>query len=169
MQESKRGGGGWIGWLIFFFLVFGSNFLPPVASWLTQVTGIPISAPMIIVGMIVLSVVWSVASSVITQVLRSRGANESSLPPPPTMAPPSARSAPPPSRPAPPPPTIRLPPPSSAGGLQRPRLKAGEQRLPGPPRFEPIIDPRILTFGIVGMAILGVFFVVVLALSGSLP
>jgi hypothetical protein len=49
------------------------------------------------------------------------------------------------------------------------RLPQGEQRLPGPPRFEPIIDPRILGFGILGLFVFGGFFLVVLLLAGGMP
>lgn len=46
MQQNRRGGGsGWFGWVIFLFLIFGTRFLPPVANWLSQVTGLSITPP----------------------------------------------------------------------------------------------------------------------------
>jgi hypothetical protein len=49
------------------------------------------------------------------------------------------------------------------------RMPSGPAPLPGPPRFEPIIDPRVLAFGIVGLLILGAFVLVALFLAGSMP
>jgi hypothetical protein len=48
-------------------------------------------------------------------------------------------------------------------------LPSGEQGPPGPPRFEPIIDPRILTFGIIGLLAFGGIFLAILFFAGSLP
>ena len=64
---------------------------------------------------------------------------------------------------------IATPPPSGTGSATPVRLPPAEQRLPTPPRFEPIIDPRILTFGIVGLLIFGAIFLAILFLAGSLP
>lgn len=172
MQQNRRSGNGWIGWLIFIVLVFGSRFLPPVAAWLTQVTGLPISTPVLIAVIVGLGVVGSIVGSVLQEVSRNRGANETRLPtglppstPPQTIAPPRPTSTPPRPTSAPPRPTGARP----TGGAQQARVQSGEQRLPGPPRFEPIIDPRVLTFGIIGLVIFGGFFLVALLLSGSLP
>lgn len=160
MQSGR--GNSWIGWLIFIVLIFGGRFLPPVAAWLSQVTGLPITVPTLIIAVIALSVVGSVVSSVARQVGKARGPGDTRLPTTVTMAPPSSPSSPPPA-------SMRPPPPSSAPSLPSPRLPSGEQRLPGPPKFEPIIDPRILTFGILGLLVLGGAFVVLLALGGALP
>lgn len=162
MQQSRRGGNGWIGWLIFIVLVFGSRFLPPVAGWLSQVTGLPISTPLLIGSIVGLGVILTIASSVLQEFNRGRSSNETRLPtglppasPPPTVQPPRSGSA--------------FPPQSSTaqprvGGQPKLKLPTGDQRLPGPPRFEPIIDPRVLTFGIFGLLLFGGFFLAVLLL-----
>jgi hypothetical protein len=169
MGQSSRGGG-WIGWLIFIVVVFGSRFLPPLANWLSQLTGLPITVPMLIGALVVLAVVASVGSSLARQFGKARGAGDTRLPtsmsppqpPRPVRLPPSSTTSrlPQPSRP------VQLPPSSN---LPRSRLSSGEQRLPGPPRYEPIIDPRILAFGIVGLLFLGGFFLLALLLAGSMP
>ncbi|GAB4424940.1 MAG: hypothetical protein OHK0015_04400 [Chloroflexi bacterium OHK40] len=154
MQQSK--GGGWLGWLIFIFLVFGVRFLPPVAAWLSQVTGLTITVPMLIVAVIVGSVVVTIASSIIRQATVGRSRAETRLPTP--TAPP-----------LPPQKSGGQPPSLPRSTMPRPRLPTGEQRLPGPPRFEPIIDPRILSFGILGVVVLGAFFFVALLIAGGIP
>lgn len=170
MQQSGRGNG-WVGWLIFIVLVFGGRFLPPVANWLAQVTGLPITAPALVAGLIGLAVLSSVVGSLARQVGRSRGASETRLPTPMTPVPPPDAAARPSRAPRPvsPPASMRLPPGPTSADMPPPRLPRGEQRLPGPPKFEPIIDPRVLTFGIVGLLALGAFFLVLLALSGAMP
>lgn len=161
MQQNRRGGNGWIGWLIFIVLVFGSRFLPPLATWLSQATGLQVSVPMLIASIIALAVVASVIGSIGQSISRNRRSSETRLPTglppassPPTIAPPRAPSAPP------------VPEPGRSPQLRPP---SAEQRLPGPPRFEPIIDPRVLTFGIIGLVLFGGFFFLVLMIGGSLP
>jgi hypothetical protein len=161
MQKNRRSGNGWIGWLIFIFLVFGSRFLPPVANWLTQVTGLPISTPILVAVLVGLVVVVSIVNSVVQAGSRNSSPNETSLP---TGLPPST-----PQKPMPPSRTPTLPSPSSSGRVPRIRPPSGESRMPGPPRFEPIIDPRILAFGIIGLVIFGGIFIAVFLFSSPLP
>lgn len=164
MQQNRRSGGtGWLGWVIFIVLIFGSRFLPPLANWLSQQTGIPISPGALVATIIGLSVALTIVSSVIGEINRNRPQGDTRLP---TGQPPAGRApvVPPPQPPPQPPTTLRTP------SLPRPsRLPSGEQRLPPPPRFEPIIDPRVLTFGIIGLVVFGGFFLAVLLLSGALP
>jgi len=162
MQRSERGGGGWIGWLIFFLLIFGFRFLPPVANWLTQVTGITITVPMLIIAFTVLAVVASIGSSLARAAGRAGNAGQ---PPgmPPSLPVPPQPSVPPKPASSPWPPT----PPSTS--LPRARLPSGQEQLPKPPRFEPIIDPRILAAGIAGLLILGAVALYVLVVAGALP
>lgn len=161
MGQSSRGSTGWIGWLIFILIVFGSRFLPPLANWLSQVTGLPVTMPMLIGGLVILIVVISLGSSLMRQVDRARSTSDTRLPT--TLSPPSSRA----TRLDAPSRSMQLPPTSS--GLPRPRLPSGEQRLPSPPRYEPIIDPRILAFGIIGLLFLGGFFLLLLLFAGSTP
>ncbi len=164
MQQNRRGGNGWLGWVIFVVLIFGSRFLPPVANWLSQVTGLQISAPMLVAAIVGLGVLSTIFGSIATEVRRNRSDGDTRLPtgqqpvqPPQTLSPPRSSGAPP-ATPAP-----------RASGLPRMRQSSGDQRLPGPPRFEPIIDPRVLTIGIIGLVLFGGFFFVALLLSGALP
>jgi hypothetical protein len=162
MQQSGRG---WLGWLIFIFLIFGSRFLPPVAAWLSQVTGLSIGPQHLIVAVIALSVVGSIIGPGLRRIARARSSGDARLPttlPPPPTPPPATRST---------PPSVNtgLPPSSGPTRLTPPRLPTGEYRLPGPPRFEPIIDPRILSWGILALLGFGAFFLVVLFLMGSTP
>lgn len=152
MQQNRRGRNGWIGWVIFALVIFGPRFLGPVASTLSQATGLPISTGVLLATIIGLGVVGSIVSSIVREVNRGRSSTETRLPTgmPPSMPPPAA-----------PPPTVARPP-STPGGVTPLRLPPGEQRLPGPPRFEPIIDPRILTWGILGLILFGGFFLVAL-------
>jgi hypothetical protein len=158
MQQNRRGSG-WLGWLIFLFLIFGTRFLPPVANWLSQVTGLSITPPLLIAAVVGLGVVVSVVSSIVQTVNQSRSANDTRLP---TGIP----SSPPP--PMNPPPSTRLPPPNMSSGSSVRRSGMGQQQLPDPPRFEPIINPRILAFGVVGLLALGMIFFIALMVLGAI-
>jgi Na+-transporting methylmalonyl-CoA/oxaloacetate decarboxylase gamma subunit len=48
-----------------------------------------------------------------------------------------------------------------------PQMGAPTQ-LPSSPRFEPVINPRILIFGVVGLILFGGIFLVILAMSGAI-
>lgn len=165
MQQNRRGSS-WFGWLIFLFLIFGTRFLPPVANWLSQVTGLSITPPLLIAAVVGLGVVFSVVSSIIQTVNQSRNANDTRLPtgmppsslPPPVSPPPSKRI---------PPPNTRIPPPmSSKSSIGRGGV--GQPQLPPPPRFEPIIDPRILAVGFLGLLVLGTIFFIALMVFGTI-
>lgn len=159
MQQNRRGGSSWIGWLIFIFLVFGSRFLPPIAAWLSQITGLPITTPILIAAVVGLGVIASIVSSVIKESTKPGGPTQPRIP---TGQEPSL-----PPRPFTPPQSSGRPRSVSTSDVTRMRLPTGEQRLPGPPRFEPIIDPRVLTFGIFGLFIVGGLFFLALLLSGA--
>lgn len=171
MVQRKRGNN-WIGWLIFIVLVFGSRLMPPLAAWLSQVTGLAITPPMLIAAVVGLGVLASVLGAVGRGLGQARSSSETRLPtttalPPTLSGAPQRPSAPPrPITPSSPPPAApRMP----STNLPPARLPSGEQRLPGPPRFEPIIDPRILGFGILGLFVFGGFFLVALLLAGAMP
>ncbi|NTU82300.1 MAG: hypothetical protein HGA45_23465 [Chloroflexales bacterium] len=160
MQQNRRGGNSWIGWLIFIFLVFGSRFLPPIAGWLSQATGLPISVPLIIAAVVGLGVVASIVSSVVQEINKNRDTGQNGLP---TGLPPAL-----PPRPAAPPTPPARPPSARIEGTAPMSLPSAEQRLPGPPSFEPIINPRVLTLGIIGLVIIGGFFFLALLIAGAL-
>jgi hypothetical protein len=162
-MQSNRRSGGWIGWVIFFVLIFGSRFLPPVANWLSQVTGIAISPQIMLAVIIGGGVLLSVMGSLIQTVNQGRQSNDSRLPT--TLSPPSAPSSP--SAPMQLPTSTRMPPPMSTDQALK-RLGMSKQDLPPPPGFEPIINPRILTFSIIGLIVLGAFFFLALLVVGSI-
>jgi hypothetical protein len=159
MQQKRGGGNNWIGGVIFVVLIFGSRLFPPLANWLSQVTGQNITVPMLIGAVVVLSVVGSVAGSALRNIGRRGAGGDVRLPTQAPMLPPPVM------------PTARMDWPSATPTRSdsRTRLPSGEQPTFGPPRYEPIIDPRVLIFGIIGLLIFGGFFLVALLLSNSLP
>lgn len=168
MQRSRRSGNSWIGWLIFLFLVFGVRFLPPVAAWLSQVTGLTITVPMLIIAVVALSVIVSIVSAVVGSMNQS-GPDEPGMPSAPPKAPSLPKAPAPPTSPSLPRASSPWPTTTPGSGLPRVRLPSGQQQLPGPPRFEPIIDPRVLSIGIAGFVILGGLALLLFFLSGALP
>ena len=164
MQQRGRGGNSWIGWVIFVFLVFGSRLLPPVAVWLSQATGLAITAPMLVAVVIGLSVLGSVVGSAVRSVGKAHASSEL-RPPTPTMLPPPSGMPPP--RPVRPARMSQLPPPTGANPL--PGMPSGQPPLLGPPRFEPIIHPRVLAFGIIGLVVFGGLFLAAVLFAGALP
>jgi hypothetical protein len=166
MEGSRRQSSfGWLGWVFFFILIFGSRFAPTVANWLSQVTGLNITAGGLMGTVAVLYIASLILGPILGTVLRNAGGGDSGAPtiptqpgrsPYPTAGGPSAPQMPAPSTPPfPQASTPRLPPMTSA-------------KTPGAPRWEPIIDPRILVFGIIGVIVLGGFLLVALLLAGSI-
>ena len=153
MQQKRRADiGSWLSWLIFLLLIFGSRFLPPVANWLTQTTGLPITTPMLIGALVVLSIVVSVIGSVARRSEQPQDPLERS-PAPPTSLPDL--------------PTASSPlPPSSVDSVGRLR-NLGPQPMPQPTRFEPIINLRILVVGIIiGLLFIGLFLFIATLMIG---
>ncbi|RRR71657.1 MAG: hypothetical protein EI684_11300 [Candidatus Viridilinea halotolerans] len=168
MQQSRRNKSGnassWLGWLIFFLLIFGSNFLPPIARWLTQQTGVSVTPSAIIAGVIGLSVLVSVATTLFQAVNRGREANETRLPTSLPTSIPTNTTVPPPLAPST---SMRLP--SATMGEAQIRQRAlGEQKLPPPPQFEPIINPRVFALGLVGLLFFGGCFGLLLLVAGGI-
>lgn len=162
-MEQRRRGSGWIGWLVFLLFILGPSILPPLARWLTQQTGIPIGTTELFIALIVLMVVISVGSSIFGALRRSsEGGGGPSMPE--ANDPfnfPSAQGEVvrlPSSNPDE---VFRTPPPPP----EPPRMPASSTNLPGAPRFEPIIDPRILTIGIIGVVFIGLVFGVLFLLT----
>ena len=153
MQQKRRSDvGSWLSWLIFLLLIFGSRFLPPVANWLTQTTGLPITTPMLIGALVMLSIAVSLISSV---------ARRGEQPREPLERPPTPPS----SLPDLPPTSSPFPPPAvEATGKLR---DLGPQSVPQPPRFEPIISPRMLIVGIIGLGFIGLFLFLAMLIVGT--
>jgi hypothetical protein len=150
-RKGKGGGGGWISLVIFLALAVGSRVAPPLAGWLSQVTGIPVSPAAVVIGAIVLAVAASGLSSALRSIGRLSSGGDTRLPSSPSR-PPQVGA---PQRPFTPPPTSRGP-------------AAAQTKIPATPQFDPIIDPRVLTLGIVGLLLFGVVFLVILAVSGGI-
>lgn len=164
MEQNKRGSNNWIGFVIFFVLVLGSRIFPPLASWLTQVSGVPISSTMIYGVVVVLGLILPVVVSAISSVRLPGGGGDTRLPTQPGS---------PIKLDQPPMPVERLPdwarpnevkqlgPPPSVSPLPswtQPKLPMGQ------PQFEPIINPRVLTIGVIGLICFGLIFGLLLIL-----
>lgn len=148
MQNDKRKRINWgsaIGWVIFALALAGGPILRVLRNMLGGSVTLPSNLlPMLILGLVGLSLLGS-AVAAIGRATRGRGD---------TRLPTSAA----------PPPPARLPQPTRQPGAlpPPPRQPAGDARLPQAPRFEPIINPRVLAFGIVGALALGVLAVLLL-------
>ncbi|NJN15043.1 MAG: hypothetical protein HC822_01395 [Oscillochloris sp.] len=173
----QRNRGGWLGWVFFLFLIFGAQLVPPIARALSQLTGQPISSGMVFGGFVVLYVILMIAQSVIGGLGRMNQGGDTRLPtnttvPPRPMQPPPQRRQPTTISTPPSPEQIRAQTTArrSSGTPGAPSIRTPNSALPpsGPPRFEPIIDPRILAFGIIGVVFFGLFLVVAIFLSGAI-
>ncbi len=175
MDDKKKRRTNWgslIGWLIFILVIAGGPILGMLRRALSGVVTLPSNLLLLLIGGLV-------ALSILVSVIRALGsANRSSttrLPTGPTSLPGSMRlpttSAPPPSNaPMPPfggpsgvgpmPPTM----PASPRSFTLPQSGAKE-RLPPPPRFEPIFSPRIVAVGVLGLVALGALALLVLGLN----
>ncbi|HJZ47138.1 MAG TPA: hypothetical protein VKE41_08220 [Roseiflexaceae bacterium] len=128
-----------IGWLIFILVIAGGPLLNLLRGALGGVVNLPSNLlPMLIGGLVALSILVSVVRSLGGS---RRGRGDTRLPtgnaPMPPFAGPAGPSL---------PPSVSLPRTAIARG--------GEQHLPDAPRFEPLINPKILAVGIVGALVL---------------
>ena len=141
-QNNKKRGASWssaIGWLIFILVIAGGPLLNLLRTALGSTVNLPSNLlPMLIGGLVALSVLVSVVRSVGASRPRQRDTRlPTGSPPLPPFAGPAGPAIPPSTSPP------------------RPYLPAGRDgRLPGAPRFEPVINPKILAFGIVGVLVL---------------
>jgi hypothetical protein len=142
MQENKKRGTSWssvIGWLIFILVVAGGPLLNLLRGALGGVINLPNNLlPILIGGLVVLSILVSAVRSMAGS---RRNQSDTRLPtgnaPMPPFAGPAAPRM---------PPSTTVPQPYSPAGR--------DQRLPSAPRFEPVINPKIVALGIVGMLLL---------------
>ncbi len=143
MQENnKQRGASWssvIGWLIFILVVAGGPLLSLLRGALGGVVNLPSNLlPMLIGGLVALSILVSV--------VRSLGGSRRSQSD--TRLPTGSASRPPFAGPAAP----RMPPSTAVPQSYSPA--GSDQRLPSTPRFEPVINPKIVALGIVGVLLL---------------
>ena len=138
MQEKKKRGVSWssaIGWLIFILVVAGTPLLNMLRSALAGIVNLPANLmPMLIGGLVALSILVSVVRSLGGS---RRSQSDTQLPTTTAPMPPFAGPAAP-----------RMPPSTVMPQAYSPTGR--EQRLPSAPRFEPVINPKILAIGIVG-------------------
>ena len=141
MQENnKKRGTSWssaIGWLIFILVVAGGPLLNLLRGALGGVVSLPANLlPMLIGGLVALSILVSVMRSLAGS---RRGQSDTRLPTGNAPMPPFAGPAAP-----------RMPP-----STRLPQSPAGrDQRLPSATRFEPVINPKLVVLGIIGVLLL---------------
>ena len=138
--NNKKRGANWssaIGWLIFILVIAGGPLLNLLRNALGSAVNLPANLlPMLIGGLVVLSILVSAVRSIAGS---RRNQSDTRLPTGNAPMPPFAGPAAP-----------RMPP--STIVPQSPAAR--DQRLPSAPRFEPVINPRIVALGIVGVLIL---------------
>jgi hypothetical protein len=147
-MQRKGGKNNWIGIIIFLVIMFGSPLSSFLAGVIRQSTGVTVSPSLLLGGFVILAVLASFIGSALRGLGRINSSSETKLPTVPISPP--QMSAPP--RPPVAPPAIRSP--------GAPQMKQ--------PQFEPIIDPRILVVGIVGLILFGGAFVAILAIAGGI-
>ena len=149
-ENNKKRGTNWssaIGWLIFILVIAGGPLLNLLRGALGGAVSLPSNLlPMLIGGLVLLSILISVARSLGGA---RRGRSDTRLPT-------GAEPMPPFGGPAVPP----MPPPSPRAFTMPPSSR--QPALPSPPRFEPVINPKILALGIVGALVLAVLAVLFL-------
>jgi hypothetical protein len=150
-EDNKRRKGNWssaIGWLIFILVIAGGPLLNLARGALGGAVNLPPNLlPMLIGGLVLLSLLISVARS-LGGTRRSR--SDTRLP---------TDATPPYGGPA----TPRTPPPSPRAFT----MPAGSRQpaLPSPPRFDPVVNPKVLALGIVGIVVLAGAALLIYALA----
>jgi hypothetical protein len=142
MQErNKKRGTSWssvIGWLIFILVVAGGPLINLLRSTLGGTVNLPANLlPMLIGGLVVLSILVSVVRSLAGS---RRNQSDTRLPTNAPMPPFAGPAAP------------RMPPSTIVPQSYSPAGR--DQRLPNAPHFEPVINPKIVVLGIVGVLLL---------------
>jgi hypothetical protein len=154
---SKRRMSSVFGWLLFLLLIFGSRLAPPVANWLSQVTGFNVSPAGLIGAAIGLYIVGSILVTLGRGAARLGRSNETPTPsiPPASPTSPGGQNAYSLPKPSDPPRQISRPAQPSV------KLPTSTTQHPGAPQMEPIIDPRIVLIGVAGLLFIGGVFAVV--------
>jgi hypothetical protein len=181
-KPKRNASGNWIGIVIFILVIAGPQIANVLSNLVSSVSGGAVTLspntliPLLILGAVLISALVGIGRAISSAGDTRTGPSASKGP----WAPPSApqRSASPgspaqrPSAPMPPrnfPPTSSSPksPSSSQPGRQSSDLRPGN--LPGPPRFEPIIDPRVLSLGLAGLLVFAVIFGALFVFAGTMP
>jgi hypothetical protein len=166
MQEKRKGKVNWgsaLGWLIFILVIAGGPLFSLLRRALSGVVTLPSNLlPYLIGGLVALSIIVSVARSILQASARRgdmrlpTGTPARTNAPMPPFGGPDASTR----MPAAP----RLPSSTALPGQVR-RGAPNEARLPPKPHFEPIINPAVLIVGLVGLALLGAAALLVWGLS----
>lgn len=166
-DAKRRGSASWIGLLIFLLLVLGPQIINAVSRVVSQITGGGVTVgpniiPVIIGGLILLSVLVAVVRSV----AGVGGRGDTRLPTSDSVRTSSMRT----ELPKAPPSPYR----SSASQSstlrkvqQGARIESDytSQHLPGAPQFEPIISGKVLALGILGLMVVALIFGAAFVLS----
>lgn len=177
-QKKRNPLSNWIGILIFLALIFGSQISRVLSNVLGQVFGVVVPANTLLFVLIGGLIAFSVLTSIINTAVNAGKPKETSLPTsaappaPPRPNPPPASSASSVSSPPRPvrPPSLQ-PPPNATQWSSRATSDITTSSSPQikPPGFEPIISPKVLAFGILGLLLLGGVFAAAFVLSAGLP
>jgi hypothetical protein len=155
MQRKRRNSNNnWIGTLIFLMIVFGSTLSRFIVGVIFGATGVLVDSNLVFIGLIILAVAVSVFGSLARGLGRINSGSESKLPTIPSIQPPTFGAG----------SSSSTPPPTFGAGSLPPQME--QTQLPGSPRYEPVIDPRVLVFGIVGLIVFGIVFLVILSVTG---
>jgi len=165
MQEKRKPKFNWgsvLGWLIFILVVGGTQILPPIWRALSGSAPPAYLVSYLIGGLVALTIIVSVARSIVRASARhgdtrlpTGAPTRSNAPMPPFGGPGTSTRM---------PAAPRLPPAAAPPGQVR-LGRSNEARLPPKPRFEPIINPVVLTIGLIGLVLLGAAAVLVFGLS----
>lgn len=143
-MQRKQNNNSWIGIVIFLLIMFGSPITRFLSSVIYQATGLQVNPSMLLVGLIILSVIVSSIVPLLRGIGGENRSNETRLPTGPTSMPP-------------------MPPPINPTSMTPPSTPP---QLSATPRFDPIIDPRILLFGVIGLVFFGIIFLFMLSMTG---
>jgi hypothetical protein len=178
-KPKRNASGNWIGIVIFILVIVGPQIANVISNLVSSISGGAVSLspnmliPLLILGAVLISALVGIGRA-ISSAGDSRpappGSYGSNMPRPP--APPHRESTAGRNPPAPMSPRNASPPPSALPKSlqqhrQRSDLRPGQ--LPEPPRFEPIIDPHVLSFGLAGLLVFAVIFGALFVLAGITP
>lgn len=184
-KPKRNASGNWIGIIIFILVIAGPQIANVLSNLVNSISGGAVSlSPNMLIPLLILGAVLISALIGIGRAISSAGdtrSGPSSMPgssiPRPSVPPYSSSPSSTGQRPAAPLPPRNFPSPSAPSSSSLPKsLRQNQQssdlrpgQLPGPPRFEPIIDPRVLGLGVAGLLVFAVIFGVLFVLAGTTP
>lgn len=177
-NRKRNNSGNWIGIVIFLLVLLGPQIARVLSNLVSSISGGAVTlSPNLLIPLLILAVVIVSALITVGRAIGSRNQNRAGpggsagpmMRPPPNMSSGSspydaAKRA---SAPLPPRGLPRSAPPPWQQDRRSSDLRPG--KLPGPPQFEPIIDPRVFAIGIAGLMVFGLIFAALFVLMGSTP